>query len=328
MSAPISADKTRTLESGEILFLEGDEGHEMYIVKRGQIQILKREGAKMVQLATLGPGSVIGELSLLDSQPRSATARALNHSELVTIDQDHLSQTYSKIPSWLSSLIKILVSRLRETNQKKHLKDLIESFPAVLYYLNRHPQDTAIPYHNMAESLYNLYGISEVDLNKVLKLLKLFNFIEISQGEDLSKTVFITQKESLEHYDQYLKHKLQDQTHPWADLKEDDLLMFQIFIDTAKKRGTKNKDQLQFTHNNLDQEMEQQGIPQSFLSDQRIKRYTDLKLIQQDEKQIETQHGHHNHNVYLIDPDKLNEVIRFQTRLDYFNTPLEDYFLM
>jgi len=67
--------------AGEVIFDEGEQGYALYIVRTGRVLIC-RQGRPEKRIAELGPGSVFGELALLDSGPRAAQARALEPSRL------------------------------------------------------------------------------------------------------------------------------------------------------------------------------------------------------------------------------------------------------
>ena len=61
-------------EAGKLLMREGESGHEVFVVVRGQLEVWRRrEGG---QIANLGPGEVVGEMALLSKKPRNATVRA------------------------------------------------------------------------------------------------------------------------------------------------------------------------------------------------------------------------------------------------------------
>ncbi|MCK6573800.1 cyclic nucleotide-binding domain-containing protein [Myxococcota bacterium] len=68
--------RQRTCKAGEVLFTEGDRAREMFILLAGNVSIFKRlPDAREECLATLVPGALVGELALIDGQPRSASAR-------------------------------------------------------------------------------------------------------------------------------------------------------------------------------------------------------------------------------------------------------------
>ena len=68
------------LPAGAELFSEGSPGDQAYVIKEGQIEIVKTSNGREVLLAVRQAGEVIGEMSLLDSAPRFATGRARNES--------------------------------------------------------------------------------------------------------------------------------------------------------------------------------------------------------------------------------------------------------
>lgn len=77
-----------TLDEGEILFEEGDPGEAFYIVCDGAVEIVKVQGESEEKLAIRRSGDGFGEMALLDDAPRSATARALEESQLMVIKQE------------------------------------------------------------------------------------------------------------------------------------------------------------------------------------------------------------------------------------------------
>jgi CRP/FNR family transcriptional regulator, cyclic AMP receptor protein len=72
-----------SLAAGEVLFEKGQPGHLMYVVKSGGLQIL--EGNYVYE--TVSAGGILGEMALVDGSPRSATARAIESSTVIPIDE-------------------------------------------------------------------------------------------------------------------------------------------------------------------------------------------------------------------------------------------------
>lgn len=105
----------RKLVKGQILFEEGDPGTEAFVVSSGTIEIYRR-GAVEQRLATLGPGELLGELSLIDDQPRVASARAVENTDLIVLSKESLKarlQRLEQSDKVLSRLVDVLVNRLR-----------------------------------------------------------------------------------------------------------------------------------------------------------------------------------------------------------------------
>lgn len=77
------------VESGEVLFDEGEPGDCFYVVSEGSVEIVKgTQGGGEEKLAVRRAGEAFGEMALLNDAPRSATARAVEHSQLLTLSRD------------------------------------------------------------------------------------------------------------------------------------------------------------------------------------------------------------------------------------------------
>ena len=76
-------------EAGETIFLEGEPGKALFIVLDGRVSICRAGPEGEHRLATLAPGAYFGELALIDDLPRSATARADEHSALLILYKSH-----------------------------------------------------------------------------------------------------------------------------------------------------------------------------------------------------------------------------------------------
>ncbi len=106
----------RTVGNGTILFHEGDDANEAYIVADGMVEIYRKIGNRNMVMRTLGRGEVIGEMALIDSQPRSAAARCVADTELVVISEADLNNRLEWLDEndkVLKRLLEVLVQRLR-----------------------------------------------------------------------------------------------------------------------------------------------------------------------------------------------------------------------
>lgn len=109
--------------SGTKIFQHGDPGDKLYLILDGRVRISREvPGMGEEALAVLGPGEVFGEMALLDESPRSADARVHERCRLLAIPKDgfddllflHKDLAYEVL--W--SIVRMLVSRLRETTDK------------------------------------------------------------------------------------------------------------------------------------------------------------------------------------------------------------------
>ncbi len=82
---------------GQVVFREGDNAAEMFIVLGGEFEVLKRSKRGIeARVAMLGAGDWFGEMSILDVQPRSATVRALAASRLLVLGAGDLDGIYRR----------------------------------------------------------------------------------------------------------------------------------------------------------------------------------------------------------------------------------------
>ena len=89
--------EVRACAPGSVVFHEGDAGHDMFVVRRGEIEICKRARVgREVRVALVGPRDWFGEMSLLDVQARAATARAIAPSELLVLTSAALAALYRR----------------------------------------------------------------------------------------------------------------------------------------------------------------------------------------------------------------------------------------
>jgi signal transduction histidine kinase len=103
------------LATGTELFAEGSPGDRVYVVKEGQLDILKASGGRQVLLAVSQPGQVIGEMALLEQKPRMATVRARTDSVLIAIRKKQLDDLLVTSPSAASTMFYTVLERLRAT---------------------------------------------------------------------------------------------------------------------------------------------------------------------------------------------------------------------
>jgi CRP/FNR family cyclic AMP-dependent transcriptional regulator len=84
-----------TPKSGDVVFTEGDNARDMFVVMSGEMEVQKRSQSGVdARIAMLGPGDWFGEMSILDVQPRSASVRVLAPSRLLRIAASDLDALY------------------------------------------------------------------------------------------------------------------------------------------------------------------------------------------------------------------------------------------
>jgi CRP-like cAMP-binding protein len=113
-----SLGRRRRLVRGDVLFAEGDEPQELFVVIDGRIAIANRspDGRESV-VALMESGDLFGEMAMLDGQPRSAEARALEPSIVLAIPYAPVQAMFDENPSLLWGVVRMLSRRLRTTDE-------------------------------------------------------------------------------------------------------------------------------------------------------------------------------------------------------------------
>ena len=155
---------------GEAIIAEGTVGKSLYIVRSGRVEVFKNTPSGAVQLATLGPNEVFGEMSLIDDRfsHRTASVRATEDSEIIILDRNGFDSYLQQTSPGIFNLIKRLAKRLRETNDiiSKAGVDL-NNLPKAIEMDEAKEGPGKLTYDQMVESVE-----SAVDLNLLPKKFK------------------------------------------------------------------------------------------------------------------------------------------------------------
>ncbi len=103
-----------SVEQGRVLVDQGDAGREAFVIIEGEATV-KRNQRK---IASLGPGDAIGELSLLDHGPRTATVEAATPMTLLVLSTREFTGVVDQVPGLAHKLMANLASRIRELDSR------------------------------------------------------------------------------------------------------------------------------------------------------------------------------------------------------------------
>jgi len=98
-------------EAGKVIFEEGAPGREMYVILDGDIEVRVRH--ELIEV--LGPGEILGEMALIDTHARSATAVARSKCRLALVDEHSFLFMVEETPFFALHVMRVLVHRLRRT---------------------------------------------------------------------------------------------------------------------------------------------------------------------------------------------------------------------
>src|SRR5512145_374583 len=120
---------------GTVLFREGEPGKEMYVVQQGRVTVSKRVGDVEKILTSLGPGEFLGEMSILNGKPRSATATCAEASRLLVIDAKTFEAMIRSSAEIAVRLIQKLAERLRQADEQIENLLLSDASTRVVHFL-------------------------------------------------------------------------------------------------------------------------------------------------------------------------------------------------
>ena len=110
--------KQRIYHSGEVIIRENDIGETAYVIEQGRVKVTKKRGGRTVHLAELGPGGTIGEMSMIDEKPRSATVIALEETTLREVHRSDFSAALQREADAAIRLLRVIFERLREADAR------------------------------------------------------------------------------------------------------------------------------------------------------------------------------------------------------------------
>ncbi len=114
------------LQSGATVFRKGDRANGMYVVRSGKVELY--DGA--ITYETVSPGSIFGEMAMVDGCPRSASARAATDCQLIWIDNAGFMRLVERSPLFAVRVMRVMGKRLRAMNER--LQAAIDSLQAPL----------------------------------------------------------------------------------------------------------------------------------------------------------------------------------------------------
>lgn len=107
----------KTYRPGDRVFIEGEPADYAYLIEEGAIELSKRKDNDVVVIGSVGKGEMVGEMALIDSSLRSATARCSKKTKVLVVPKDDFEQRLDKADPVIRRLLQLLIRRLREQNQ-------------------------------------------------------------------------------------------------------------------------------------------------------------------------------------------------------------------
>jgi CRP-like cAMP-binding protein len=177
------------IRAGAVIFVQGDPGDSLCGVVTGRVRIsTSRAGGKEAVLNIIEPGESFGEIALLDGMPRTATATAIEPTELSVIKRDHFLALLRDEPILAMHLIELLCQRMRRTAQCMEDSALL-SMPArvakqllSLAALSGSATSAGVKLTLSQEELAQFLSVSRQLVNQYLQVLKRQGWILLGRG--------------------------------------------------------------------------------------------------------------------------------------------------
>lgn len=109
--------RTEHFASGAVVFEQGEQSRDLYVVRRGRVKIVRRSAKGDQELEQAVEGDVVGEMGVIQEQPRYAAAIAMEDSDLYRVDVKQMRQVCEG-EGPLSPLVRTLARRLRDTSAR------------------------------------------------------------------------------------------------------------------------------------------------------------------------------------------------------------------
>lgn len=175
-----------------VVFFENEEGDSFFMILEGRIKvtILGDDGREII-LSVLGPGDFFGEMALLDNEPRSATAIAIEDSELLSLCRADFQSVLTDNRSIQGALIKVLTARLRRANHQISTLALMDVYGRVARVIldmareeGRRLKDGHIAFRRAThQEIANRIGTTRETVTRMLKDLERQGLIQVEGRE-------------------------------------------------------------------------------------------------------------------------------------------------
>jgi CRP/FNR family transcriptional regulator len=173
--------KEKTYKKGAILFLEGEIGEELFIIRSGLVKIYRLEQNKEITLSLFRDGDFFGEMSLIQKgATRSATAETIEPSTFLTLNRGDFVRFMEASPKLCLRLLEVTMQRLRKANDKIHDLTFLDVRSRIVKTILRLHDEYGVPHRDGTmidlklthQQIANMVGTVRESVTKVLQELQ------------------------------------------------------------------------------------------------------------------------------------------------------------
>jgi CRP-like cAMP-binding protein len=184
-----ATDKTKIFRKGQIIFREGQESAEAYIVKQGLVTLYRVVHNKRVVIAEVGPGQTFGEMGALGMGKRATNAEASEYTEVLVLDDKLLRTMLLKSPRPVQLIAHYLMERVHQMSAQVTDQPAADPFQAVCRILALCQQaadqikgeDAEMDYADVSRSIRDILLISQVEIDAVVEKLARLKIIAVRE---------------------------------------------------------------------------------------------------------------------------------------------------
>lgn len=174
----------RRFKRAENVVEQGKKSDALYIILTGRARVVSSDGrGREVILATLHPGDYVGEMSLIDDEPHSATVRTEVQTDMLVLDRDAFSRCLPENSSMAHNIMRGLVQRLRNADRKIESLALMDVYGRVArslieFAVDDGTGDLKIRDRISRQDLAKMVGASREMVSRVMKDLEERGFVQ------------------------------------------------------------------------------------------------------------------------------------------------------
>lgn len=175
LGALVNAVDKKRFKRGEHIVEQGTTGHTLYMILSGKARVLAQDArGREVIMASLGPGDCLGEMSLIDGEPHSATVRAEVQTDVLTLERDAFLMCLHSNASMAEAVMRSLIRRLRNADrqiQALALMDVYGRVQAVLMEMADEQEDGRLLLRHKVsrQDVAKMVGASREMVSRVMK---------------------------------------------------------------------------------------------------------------------------------------------------------------
>lgn len=242
------------VKPGEFLFREGDASDGVFIIRQGDVEIVREKDGMTVVLAAMHAGDVIGTTTIFSRESRTASARAHTAAQVVHVSHSTIEGSFKNIPVWVQAVLKDSVARLKASNdqlveaklnEKKMLQKMgtryhaASQFAAFLGYAIRSGliKDEGIELFPLKGVIERCESILQRRADYFEKLLEAFvkgSLIKVQLDKKWGRSIYTPNAAAMEDFSNFVLQSVKTETAGFVPSKYQ--LLLSSLVRLAKKQ--------------------------------------------------------------------------------------------